>query len=177
MPHAGLTLRVAAVLFAFWLLFSGKFDVVHVGAGVLTALGIAYATAPLRCLDPVIGQSRARPFGGIRWGSALGFAFFLGKEIVASSLQVAYVVLHPRMPIEPRVMRFQADLPHPLARLTLANAITLTPGTVTLDVDGEHFVVHALTAASANGVATGVMQHRVSHIFGGSGTPARIEEA
>lgn len=177
MPHAGLSLRVAAVLLAFWLLLSGKFDAVHVGAGVLTALGIAFATAPLRRLDPVIGHSRTHPLGDIRWGSAIGFAFFLGKEIVISSLQVAYVVLHPRMPIEPRLMRFQTNLPHPLARLTLANAITLTPGTVTLDVDGDHFVVHALTPVSAGGIETGVMRNRVSRIFGGPEAAGHIEDA
>lgn len=167
MPHVGLSLRIAAVLLAFWILLSGKFDAVHIGAGVVTALFIAFVTGPLRRLQPVVGRSVDHPLGGLRWGAALLFAVVLAKEIVISSLQIAYVVLHPRMPIQPRLLRFRTALPHPLARLTLANAITLTPGTVTLDVDGDDFLVHALTSVSARGIEAGAMRDRVSRIFGG----------
>jgi multicomponent Na+:H+ antiporter subunit E len=86
-------------------------------------------------------------------------------EIVASGLQVAYVVLHPRMPIAPGLVRIRVNLPHTLANLTLANSITLTPGTVTLDVDGDEFLVHALTPASARGIELGEIQSRVATLF------------
>lgn len=174
MPHAGLSLRIAAGLLVFWVLLSGKFDAVHVGAGVVTALFIAFVTAPLRQLEPAIGASVDHPLGGLRLWAAAGFTLYLAKEIVVSSLQVAYVVLHPRMPIQPRVLRFRTALPHPLARLTLANAITLTPGTVTLDVDGDEFVIHALTPGSARGIEAGAMRDRVRGVFGG-GRP--VDEA
>lgn len=178
MVHVGASLRVAALLLVFWVLLSGKFDLVHIGAGAVTALFVAFVTQPLRDLDPVIGRSVDHPLGGIRWGAVAPFVLFLVREVVVSSLQVAYLVLHPRLPIQPRLIRFRTNLPHPLARLVLANSITLTPGTVTLDLDGDEFLVHALTAVSAQGVEAGKMRNRVSGIFGGrSQARFRVEDA
>jgi multicomponent Na+:H+ antiporter subunit E len=167
MLHPGASLRVAALLLGFWILLSGKFDVVHIGAGAVAALFVAFATQPLRVMHPVIGRTVDRPLQGIHWGAALLFLPFMAAEIVISSIQIAAMVLHPRMPIEPRVLRFHTELPHPLARLTLANSITLTPGTVTLDVEGDDYVVHALTTASARGVEAGKIRAWVGRIYGG----------
>jgi multicomponent Na+:H+ antiporter subunit E len=176
MLHVGASLRVAALLLVFWILLSGKFDAVHVGAGALAALFVAFATQPLRTMHPVIGHSVERPLHGIHWGHALLFLPFMAAEIAISSVQIAGIVLHPRMPIEPRVLRFRTALPHPLARLTLANAITLTPGTVTLDVEGDDFVVHALTATSARGVEAGKIRAWVGRIFGGLQDRLTVED-
>jgi multicomponent Na+:H+ antiporter subunit E len=177
MLHAGASLRVALLLLAFWILLSGKFDLVHIGADAVAALFVAFATRPLRTMHPVIGHSVDRPLHGIHWGHALLFVPFMAAEIVVSSVQVAAMVLHPRMPIQPRVLRFHTALPHPLARLILANAITLTPGTVTLDVEGDDFVVHALTAASARGVEAGRIRAWVGRIFGGPLDRLTVEDA
>ena len=90
-------------------------------------------------------------------------------QIAVASAHIAYVVLHPRMPIRPRMIRVQAKLPHALARLTLANSITLTPGTVTIDVQGDDFLVHALTEVSVQGLlpeqGDGIMQQRVANLY------------
>ena len=79
------------------------------------------------------------------------------------------IVIRPKMPISPCMVQFEAPLPHALARLTLANSITLTPGTVTLDVEGDTFVVHALTASSANALTPkagqGSMHRRVKFLY------------
>jgi multicomponent Na+:H+ antiporter subunit E len=61
----------------------------------------------------------------------------------------------------------QYPLPHNLARMTLANSITLTPGTVTLDVDDDEYLVHALTVAMAEGLSEGELPRRVGAVFGG----------
>jgi multicomponent Na+:H+ antiporter subunit E len=176
MLHAGASLWVAALLLVFWILLSGKFDVVHIGAGAVAALFVAFATRPLRRMHPVIGRSVERPLQGIHWGHALLFVPFMAAEIAISSVQVAAMVLHPRMPIAPRVLRFRTALPHPLARLTLANAITLTPGTVTIDVEGDDLVVHALTATSARGVEVGKIRAWVGRIFGGQPDRPTVED-
>jgi multicomponent Na+:H+ antiporter subunit E len=72
------------------------------------------------------------------------------------------------------------ELPHTLARLTLATSITLTPGTVTLDVDGDEFLVHALTLASANGLAPAAgeaaMPQRVAALYAPSPSGYTREE-
>ncbi|MEE8130099.1 MAG: Na+/H+ antiporter subunit E, partial [Vicinamibacterales bacterium] len=68
-----------------------------------------------------------------------------------------------------RLLRLRACYPHTLGRLTLANSITLTPGTVTLDVNGDEFLVHALTEASARDLERGTMPDKVSQLYGGDG--------
>ncbi|MBM3779012.1 MAG: protein MnhE [Acidimicrobiia bacterium] len=155
----------AAALFAFWVLLSGKLDAAHLTAGVVSAAVIAVAASRLWALPPTIGSEDLRPFRGLHWGPALAYPFWLAWEVLLSSVAVARLVLHPRMPIAPELVRIRPRLPHLLARLTLANSITLTPGTVTLDVSGSEFLVHALTPASAGSLKTGSIQRRIAGLF------------
>ncbi|HVR71964.1 MAG TPA: Na+/H+ antiporter subunit E [Vicinamibacteria bacterium] len=157
-------------LFALWVLLSGKLDALHLLMGAASAAVVAAVTRRLLALPPAIGPGATAP---LRPGVVLRFALFLPwlvLQIVQSSFQVAWVILQPRLPIDPRVLRLPTHLPHPLARLTLANSITLTPGTVTLDVDGDEFLVHALNEASAHsllpGGEEGDMQRRIGRVFG-----------
>jgi multicomponent Na+:H+ antiporter subunit E len=158
-------LPVSAVLFAFWILLSGKLDAAHVIAGATAALFIGIATGRLWSLPPAIGPAAGHPFQGLRWARVMVYVPWLMWEIVVSGVQVAYVVLHPRMPIAPRLVRVRPRLPHTLASLTLTNSITLTPGTVTLDVEGDEFLVHALTPVSARGIELGTTEGRVAALF------------
>ena len=91
-------------------------------------------------------------------------------QVVIGSLQVAYLVWHPRLPVSPRVVRIRAHYPHTLARLTLANSITLTPGTVTLNVDGDEFQIHALTASAGRDMERSTMPDRVARLYGKTGS-------
>ena len=155
------------LLFGLWVVLSGKFDAGHLVTGAVAALVIALATRRLFLLPPAIGFSLDHPLGGIPWHRFVWYLPWLAWEIVLAGLQVAYVVLHPRLPATPRLVRFRADLPHTLARLILANSITLTPGTVTLDVDGDEFLVHALTETAARAIEDGTMPDRVAALFAG----------
>jgi len=165
------SLSVSAALFAFWILLSGKLDAAHLGAGAATALVLGVAAARLWTLPPPIAAAVYRPLNEVRWARVALYGPWLVREIAVSGFQVAYVVLHPRMPIAPRLLRVPSPLPHTLARLTLANSITLTPGTVTLDVEGDEFLVHALTPASARGIELGVIHRRVAGLFGPADAP------
>lgn len=173
MPR-GNTALWGVLLFAFWVLLSGKLDALHLGMGAASAAVVAWATRPLLVLPPAIGPGARAP---VAPGLVVRFFLFLPwllSQIVIASLQVAWVVLHPRMPIGPRLVKIRSPLPHTLARLTLANSITLTPGTVTLDVDGDEFLVHALTESSARSLGAegmeGDMQRRVRAVFGPAGS-------
>ena len=149
------------LLFVLWLVLSPKRDLFHLSLGGLTAGIVALLSGWLIDQPPAI----AGPAGGtllrIPWHR---FALYLPWLVVAT-LQVAYVVLHPRLPVSPRMLTLRAPLPHTLARLTLANSITLTPGTVTLDVDDDAILVHALTEAAGREVEGGLMRDRVSALF------------
>lgn len=155
------------VLFGTWLLLSPKRDLFHVGLGAATAAVVAVLTVRLVAQPPVLGA----PLTGhtalrqMPWHRFVGYLLWLGSQVVVASLQVAYTVLHPRLPISPRVVEITARYPHTLARLTLANSITLTPGTVTLDVEGDTFLVHALTADGSRELQQGAMPDRVSALF------------
>jgi len=155
------------VLFAFWLVLSARFDAFHLGMGAVCAAAVAVTTRPLLALPPAIGPGVSAPIT-VRFVAR--FALYLPWllwQIVVASVQMARVVLDPRLPIEPRLVRLRTDLPCPLARLTLANSITLTPGTVTLDVEGDEFLVHALTGATARGLSgKDGMAPRIRRLFG-----------
>lgn len=163
------TLVLSLALFVLWVILSGKFDAFHLLVGAGSAVCITLGTSRLLTLQPAIGAAHAHPVLSIPWLRLLGYIPWLSWQVVLASLQVAYAVLHPRMPIRPRLMRFHTVLPHTLARLTLATSITLTPGTVTLDVQGDEFTVHALTEENAVGLdpAAGdsVMLRRVVALY------------
>lgn len=161
---------LALALFVFWVVLSGKLDFFHLAAGALSAAGIAYFSCYLYALAPPVGPRGRHPYFTFPWVRIVLYLPWLGWQIVVASSQVARIVLSPDMRIAPRLFRFQHALPHNLARATLANSITLTPGTVTIDVRGDEFLVHALNdeaAEALQGSATGNMKNRVSAVFRG----------
>ena len=159
------SLLLALSLFVFWTILSGKFDLLHLGAGAIASLMIALSTSRLLFMPPAIGATVNQPLSGLRWIRIFSYLPWLLLEISKSSLQIAYLALQPRLAIDPRLVRFKAHQPHTLARLILANSITLTPGTVTIDVDGDEFLVHALTEGTARSIELGKMQKRVTKLF------------
>jgi multicomponent Na+:H+ antiporter subunit E len=75
-------------------------------------------------------------------------------------------VLDPRRPPRPGVVHFRTGLRSPAARTLLATSITLVPGTITLNVDGDEFIVHAFTPANMSDLASADAQARIARIFG-----------
>jgi len=63
-------------------------------------------------------------------------------EIIKANFDVAYRVIHPKMPIKPGVVVIKTALKQDIAKLILANSITLTPGTFTLDIEGDKLLIH-----------------------------------
>ena len=68
---------------------------------------------------------------------------FLG-EMVKANFQIARIVLHPALPIRPRVLTARTELVSDAGKMLLANAITLTPGTLTVDAEGDELVIHCV---------------------------------
>nr|NJM02217.1 Na+/H+ antiporter subunit E [Desulfobacula sp.] len=98
----------------------------------------------------------------------IGYLPWLLWQIVLANFHVLYVTLHPRMKdlIEPQIITFKTNLKSEMAIVTLANSITLTPGTITVTADSEGvFKVHAIDRASAEG-CPGDMLGKVAKIFG-----------
>lgn len=169
-PHFSFiaSLPFTLVLFVVWIILSGKFDTFHLGVGLVTAQIVSRLTQRLVALPPRIGAVDYALTTGVVWVRVVLYIPWLAWQVILSSIHIAAVVLHPRLPIAPRVFTVSGGLPHTLARLTLAHSITLTPGTVTVDVQDDEFVVHALTEATAESLTTkGAMPQRVGELFEG----------
>jgi multicomponent Na+:H+ antiporter subunit E len=103
----------------------------------------------------------------LRLGRLTLYVPFLAWEIVKANFEIAYVVLHPRLPIDPRVVEFDAAVWSELPATTLANSITLTPGTLTIDVTQRHFTVHSLTRSARESLLDGALERAVRFVFYG----------
>jgi multicomponent Na+:H+ antiporter subunit E len=147
------TLSMAVLLTGIWYLLSGKFDVLHFGIGVLTAVVIAALYRPVEDVTDW------------RVGRFLAYVPWLIGQIVLSNLRVARIVLSPRMPISPAFVRLRPEVAGPRALTLLGSSITLTPGTLTIDVSGDEIFVHALDQNSAQDVRDRVIERRVGEIF------------
>jgi len=148
------------LMFGFWLLLSGKFDLFHLTLGVMSSLLVAWMSSDLLFID----NSRKGRLGEA-WRFILYIPWIL-KEILLSTLHVTWLALHPSMreKIAPRVVTFKTSLKSDVARVTLANSITLTPGTITIRVEEDVFTVHALSDKVASGLP-GEMEERIARIF------------
>jgi multicomponent Na+:H+ antiporter subunit E len=143
----------ALALLAVWYILSGKSDLVHLGTGALAVIAIA-ATIP-----PVEDGTR------IRWVRVLLFVPWLLKEVIVSNLHVARVVLSWRSKVSPRLLQLDPPMRSPRARALLGIASTLTPGSLTVDVDEHTMQVHALDDISAQDASDGKMMNRVAELF------------
>ncbi len=151
------------VLLAFWLLLSARLNPVFLAMGVGSAALIAWLTHPL--VDKVLGPELGpRVLLRRAWHYVVYLVWLVGR-IVPAGVQVAYHVLHPRLPIDPGVLRFRTTLHSPVARTMLANSITLVPGTMTIEVDGDEFAVHAFIPSAADDLASAKLQNRIADIF------------
>ena len=151
-------LAVFVILFPFWLLLSSHHDLFHLSLGLICCLLVAFVSHDL-LIEEISGSKRIT--------KTRRFVFYvpwLIYQIVLANLHVAYLILNPRA-IDPRIVRFKTRLKSQFSMVTLGNSITLTPGTITMDiVDGE-FVVHALSKKVADDLLSGEMERRVAHVF------------
>ena len=149
-------LRTLGLLFVFaaaWLLWSGAFKPLLLGLGAFSCLLALYFANRIAFFDRDV-------FSLHLWYRLPRYWGWLLKEIGKSSLVVARVVLHPRLPISPTVVEFSALPPGPIGQAILGNAITLTPGTVTLEINNGNLTVHCLTRDGAIDLLEGEMNQR-----------------
>jgi len=86
-------------------------------------------------------------------------------QIIRDNLLVAYLVIHPKMPIDPRLLSFKTGYHRSASQVILANSITLSPGTMTILLENNHYLIHALIPSSCDNLTSGETQARVAKIF------------
>jgi multicomponent Na+:H+ antiporter subunit E len=128
--------------------------------GLVTAVGIS----------ALHGRHPEPPHPTIPFFRFMFFLPWLFYRILLSNFHTVFLILHPRLPINPKMILYQTHLRNPAAITLLANSITLTPGTVTAEVNSSNLVVHALDEDSANDLVTDRLEKKIFWVFGKKGT-------
>lgn len=150
------------ILFGLWCVFSGMFDVFHLALGVISCLIITLISGDLFFNSEKITKSHI--INGLRFIKYLPWLIY---QIIIANIHVAYLVLHPKMPIEPFVLEYKAKLKKDISKVVFANSIILTPGTITMDITKDNvFLVHCISRKVADDLLTGEMEKRVANVFG-----------
>ena len=149
---------VFVILFVFWLVFSGHFDTLHLTLGVVCSALVAALSYDL--LLPNAPSSAWL----VQTSRFLLYIPWLLSEVVVANFHVVYLILRPGQ-LRPQIVRFKTSLKGELARVTLGNSITLTPGTITMDIQDGEFHIHAVSDKAAAAVLSGNMERRVAYTF------------
>lgn len=153
-------------LFLFWYVLSGRSDAKFLMYGAITAAVTTVITYPLLLVP---NRSGTRSYFVFGVNPLKGFRYFLWLmyQLIMANIDVLLAVADQEMAIDPKVLKFRFTADNPVASVVLANSITLTPGTVTMDVtrDGV-YTIHALTLGAADGIRSGDFPAQVARLFG-----------
>ena len=144
-------------LSAFWLLMSGHYTPLILFLGAISVGFVLYLTKRMDALDEDIFEFKLKRRHFSYWS-------WLAKEIFKANLDVAKVVLAPNMKLSPRMLRVPTSQSSELGTVIYANSITLTPGPVAVDIEGDEMIVHALTHELMDGLTEGDMDKRVNYL-------------
>ena len=142
-------------LYLFWLLLSGYFTPFLLSAGAGCALAVVWFA---RRMDVVDHEGHPIQLGM----RIVAYWPWLIVEIVKSAWSVSRIILHPRLPISPTLVRFKPTQRTDVGLAIHAQSITLTPGTITVEAWPNEFLVHGLTRDGALAVIDSEMDRRVS---------------
>jgi len=153
------TLTLLLSLVAAWLLWSGLYKPLLLGLGAVSCLLVLYLAHRMALTQAGVFTLSLLP-------RIFGFWGWLLKEIIKSNVEVARIVLDPHLTMQPQVVEIESETQLETGHAILGNSITLTPGTVTLDVFNGKLKVHCLTDAGASALKAGEMNRRVRAVMG-----------
>ncbi len=148
------TIIVASLIFLFWFMLSGHTEALLIGLGIFSTLLSVYLSKRMNIIDhesyPVHLSFRL-----------LRYYLFLGKEIIKANIDVMKRIITPGNSISPQIITIPASKQTDLSKVIYANSITLTPGTVTLELAGDEIKIHALSKEGAEDLQSGKMAKAV----------------
>ncbi len=157
MLHA---ISLGLVSFGLWLLLSGHYNPLLISLGAISSILIVIISMRMDVVD-----HDGHPIH-LGW-NALGYFPWLIWKIILSNLDVCRCILHPKLPISPTIVHLKSSQKTELGKVIYANSITLTPGTVSMNIEQDEIIqVHALTKEAAEELELGEMDRRVSLIEG-----------
>lgn len=151
MAHA---FSLALVLYGFWLLLSGHSELLMLGFGVASVVFVVWLALRMDVVDheshPLHLSHRLPQY----W-------LWLMLEVIKSNIDVARRIWSPKLSISPTTVRLKTSQKTDLGKVIYANSITLTPGTVTINLQGDNIEIHALTREAAEALQSGDMDRRI----------------
>ncbi len=134
----------SVILFIFWVLLNNSFDfsIMVTGAGLSIFLSLLFCRS---C--NVFGDVKLTPAAFLY---TFVYIFIFLIELIKSNLDVARRVVSPSLPIKPGIVEVKTSLKSPMARMILANSITLTPGTLTVDIKDDNLFIHWIEVKTAD---------------------------
>lgn len=153
-------LLTSVIMLCFWFLLSGQMDPLLLSLGVISSLLVAMWSHDIFLGKAAIGPGLARIFRLVRYSP------WLFWQIVLANYYLIYLTLHPKLPIDPQFIELDTDYKTDMGVVTLANSITLTPGTVTIEANYNKFLVHCIDLNAAGSLLSGEMQARVKEVEG-----------
>ncbi|MEO0420717.1 MAG: Na+/H+ antiporter subunit E [Pseudomonadota bacterium] len=146
----------AVILFALWLSFSVSLSPAHMVVGAIVSVLVAW-------LNPALPSMRR-----LSWSAIFAYQPWLFGRIFKSGLHVTRLILDPKLPIAPRLIRREIGLKSDGELAVFGNSITLTPGTITVEIAPGEVLVHAIDAESAQDLLDGTLENKVQRVFSGS---------
>ena len=137
-----------------WILLSESVGLFHLGLGLLAAFAVAWLNTDRSVSHFTILRLR------IVWY----FVWLFGR-ILKSGFHLSALILHPALPIDPKMIRYRTKLREEAGIVLLGNSITLTPGTITVEVESQEFVVHAMDDRSAHDITSLQLEKQIACLF------------
>tara|TARA_B100001778_G_scaffold163149_1_gene134024 strand:+ start:3372 stop:3899 length:528 start_codon:yes stop_codon:yes gene_type:complete len=150
-------IKVFAFIFIFWFILSGLTSPLMIFLGLLSAAFVMYIVNKMDLIDHEISMHN------FDITNLTLYFFWLIKEITISNLKVCFYIINPKKDTAPEIIKIKSTQKSDLAHVLYANSITLTPGTVTLDVDNETFTVHVLDKTFKDSLLSNTMNSKVMH--------------
>jgi len=145
----------ATALFVFWVLLSASFEWIHLGLGLIFSFAVTWLNSGH---SPFVPKFRL-------WFSILLYLPWLFYKIAQSSIHLSKLILHPALPIAPELISVESKLNHHAAVVLFGNSITLTPGTITAEVDRNKLIVHSMDKELSDDLVSKEMESKIAHIF------------
>lgn len=145
----------AFALFVVWLLLSGRYTLPHMTVGLMVSCGVAWLNT---------GYPHS-PFHNFPWARQILYWPWLFLRIVQSSWHLSTIILNPALPIKPGLLTYQTRLTHRGAVMMLGNSVTLTPGTITVDIDGNQLIVHTIDKTASEDLTSGRIERKLAAIY------------
>lgn len=153
-------------MFIFWMILAGRTETKFIVYGLVTAAVTSWVTYPLLLVPNKAGTKKYFVFG-VNPFKFICYGVWLLWQLILANVDVLLATTGQELQIDPKVVRFKFTADNPMAYVLLANSITLTPGTVTMNVkDDGLYEIHALTVGAAEGICSGDFPKHVANLYG-----------